>query len=295
MMKPPASASRAWRPRAGARRRGSGRGPGARAAAGAAGAARLARCAASRSVEQGQHDADARVAERAWRAGPCSSATPCRSAQPEHEPGRAAPTRPRAGRRTTLYQPKTRTVEPERTVPGSSACSIGAKGPASWPFGLSVPSTAPARSSQRLCGQREQHAAERDERRRRRHDARRADARRDGREQHRESASSTIVAVKTAPICAARRPRLGKVRARITDSQPNANERSARATNISRPSAVRATRARGRVSSLLCSGIGPRARGASPARLSRGAPRGRRPGYQRRTRPVSTWTKSGMR
>ena len=54
------------------------------------------------------------------------------------------------------------------------------------------------------------------------------------------SASSTMVAVKTAPIAVAEKPRPARYRARITESQPNVNERSARAANSSRPSAVSA-------------------------------------------------------
>ena len=50
------------------------------------------------------------------------------------------------------------------------------------------------------------------------------------------SASSTIVAVKTAPIWAADRPRFARYKARTTESQPKPKARTALAAKSSHPS-----------------------------------------------------------
>src|SRR5260221_277660 len=149
-----------------------------------------------------------------------------------------APSEPRAaGRKAkTLYQAKALFRREGGTVSGSIACSIGEKGPASCPFGLSVPSTAPAISTRGPSAMRRR--APPTVSRGAVHAMIRAGPIRAAKLDSSivRRASSTMVAVKTNPIWAEDRPRRARKRARTTESHPKAKERTARAANSRRPS-----------------------------------------------------------
>ena len=158
---------------------------------------------------------------------------------------RARPAR-RARTRTRCTRQKARVRDKAGTVPGSSDCSSGENGPASWPPRLTVASTAATTSSARLSA-----SASRTPPMAMARAAPTSTRRRPSRPAWADStvvsrASSTSVAVNTAPIRAGENPRSARKTGRSASDKPAEARKGphARPAKNSRPSRVEGSRKR---------------------------------------------------
>ena len=182
-MKPPAKESTAWRPTS-ARTvgRDAPRPEPARAGGRAGGGRAVLRFEKREThVEEGERDACARVGEEHRLLGLERRPSPRDRAQACAAPARPAPTAARRGQAKRVPGEEAVANELRQAQAGAAAPSVRT-GPASCPFGLSVPRRAPTREHGPALREREQEAPDRDEGSGPGHHAGNAESRGDGRE-----------------------------------------------------------------------------------------------------------------